>query len=78
MNTRMPMCFTPTTLVRQRGTAMAEFVIGAPLLVAVSAPTSFALEAAQAAGLTLVAIGRDDSFEIFTHPERIAAEEHVA
>jgi len=33
MNTRTRMCFTPTTLVRQRGTAMAEFVIGAPLLM---------------------------------------------
>jgi FdhD protein len=53
-------------------------VIGCPMLVAVSAPTSFALEAAEAANLTLVAVARDDSFEIFTHPERIAAEEHVA
>jgi FdhD protein len=53
-------------------------VIGCPMLVAVSAPTTFALEAAEAANLTLVAVARDDSFEIFTHPERIAAEEHVA
>jgi FdhD protein len=52
-------------------------VIGCPMLVAVSAPTSFALEAAEAANLTLVAVARDDSFEIFTHPERIAAEAHV-
>jgi len=53
-------------------------VIGCPMLVAVSAPTSFALEAADFANLTLVAVARDDSFEIFTHPERIAAAEHVA
>ncbi len=53
-------------------------VIGVPLLVAVSAPTSFALEAADAANITLVAVARDDSFEIFTHPERVAASAHVA
>ena len=29
--------------------------------------------AAQAAGMTLVAIARDDSFEVFTHGERIEA-----
>jgi FdhD protein len=52
-------------------------VIGCPMLVAVSAPTSFALEAAEAANLTLIAVARDDSFEIFTHPERIAAAAHV-
>ncbi len=53
-------------------------VIGCPMLVAVSAPTSFALEAAEAANLTLVAVARDDSFEIFAHPERIAVQSHVA
>ena len=44
---------------------------GAPMLVAVSAPTAYALRAADEAGLTLVAVARDDSFEIFTHAERI-------
>ncbi len=52
-------------------------VIGCPILVAVSAPTSFAIDAAEAANLTLVAIARDDSFEVFAHPERIAMAEHV-
>jgi FdhD protein len=47
--------------------------IGCPMLVAVSAPTNYALRAADAAGMTLVAIARDDSFEVFTHAERIAA-----
>jgi FdhD protein len=46
-------------------------VVGCPLLVAVSAPTNYALRAAEAAGMTLVAIARDDSFEVFTHRERI-------
>ena len=45
--------------------------IGAPLLVAVSAPTALAVRMADAAGITLAAIARSDGFEIFTHPERI-------
>ncbi|WP_293680652.1 formate dehydrogenase accessory sulfurtransferase FdhD [uncultured Phenylobacterium sp.] len=47
-------------------------VIGAQVLVAVSAPTALAVRTAQAAGVTLVAVARDDGFEVFTHPERIA------
>lgn len=47
--------------------------IGCPMLVAVSAPTNYALRAADAAGMTLVAVARDDSFEVFAHPERITA-----
>jgi len=47
--------------------------IGCPMLVAVSAPTNYALRAADQAGMTLVAVARDDSFEVFTHRERIAA-----
>ncbi|HEY2446919.1 MAG TPA: formate dehydrogenase accessory sulfurtransferase FdhD [Rhizomicrobium sp.] len=46
-------------------------MIGCPLLVAISAPTNFALRAAEAAGMTLIAVAREDSFEVFTHPERI-------
>ncbi|KIZ39042.1 formate dehydrogenase [Rhodopseudomonas palustris] len=45
--------------------------IGAPLLVAVSAPTALAVRMAEAAGITLVAIARGDGFEIFTRPDRI-------
>ncbi|MCQ8280052.1 formate dehydrogenase accessory sulfurtransferase FdhD [Acetobacteraceae bacterium KSS8] len=47
--------------------------MGAPVLAAISAPTSLAIATAQEAGITLVAIARDDGFEIFTHPDRIAA-----
>jgi FdhD protein len=55
-------------------------MMGAPVLAAVSAPTALAIRAAEAANITLVAIARADGFEIFTHPERIAAEvtSHVA
>ena len=45
--------------------------IGAPLLVAVSAPTALALRAADAAGITLAAVARSDGFEIFSHPRRV-------
>ncbi len=47
--------------------------LGVPLIVAVSAPTALALRTAEAAGITLIAIARDDGFEVFTHPHRIAA-----
>ena len=46
-------------------------MIGAPMLVAVSAPTTLAIRTADAAGITLVAIARDDGYEVFTHPDRI-------
>jgi FdhD protein len=45
--------------------------IGAPLMVAISAPTAMAVRMADAAGITLVAIARADGFEVFTHPRRI-------
>jgi FdhD protein len=48
-------------------TAMA----GAPMIVAVSAPTDLAIRTAEAAGITLVAVARQDGFEVFTHPERL-------
>jgi FdhD protein len=48
--------------------------IGAPLMVAVSAPTALAVRTAEAAGITLAAIARSDGFEIFTHPQRISAD----
>jgi FdhD protein len=47
-------------------------VMGAPIIVAVSAPTALALRTAETAGITLAAIARDDGFELFTHPRRVA------
>lgn len=49
-------------------------MIGAPLIVAVSAPTALALRTAEDAGICVAAIARNDGFEIFTHPERIVLE----
>jgi len=48
-------------------------MMGAPVLVAVSAPTALAIRTAEAAGITLIGIARDDGFEVFTHHARIAA-----
>ena len=48
-------------------TAMA----GAPVIVAVSAPTDLAIRTAEAAGITLVAVARADAFEVFSHPKRL-------
>jgi FdhD protein len=45
--------------------------MGAPLMVAVSAPTALAVRMAEAAGITLAAVARTDGFEVFTHPGRI-------
>jgi FdhD protein len=46
-------------------------MMGVAIVVGVSAPTALAVRTAEATGLTLVGIARDDGFEVFTHPERI-------
>ena len=46
-------------------------MMGAAVIVGVSAPTALAVRTAEATGLTLVGIARNDGFEVFTHPERI-------
>jgi FdhD protein len=46
-------------------------MIGAPMIVAVSAPTALAVRTAETAGITLVAIARGDGFEVFTHSQRV-------
>jgi len=52
-------------LVQKAGMMRAAIIVG------VSAPTALAVRTAEATGLTLVGIARDDGFEVFTHPERI-------
>jgi FdhD protein len=46
-------------------------MMGAPVVVAVSAPTALAVRTAEAAGITLIAIAREDGFEVFTHGRRV-------
>jgi FdhD protein len=45
--------------------------MGAPIIAAISAPTALAVRVAEGCGITLVAVAREESFEVFTHPERI-------
>jgi len=45
--------------------------VGIALLVALSAPTAFAVRLAQRCGLTLVAFARADSHVVYAHPQRI-------
>ena len=53
--------------------------LGAPILIAVSAPTAHAVTLADAANITLIALARSDRFEVFTHTDRLFLETaHVA
>ena len=54
--------------------------LGAPIIIAVSAPTALAVRVAEAAGITLIGIARQDGFEVFTHAQRIVKDkvQHVA
>ena len=53
-------------------------MLGAPVIIAVSAPTAEAVALAEAAGITLIALARADRFELFTHSDRLMTEDsHV-
>jgi FdhD protein len=47
------------------------FIAGIPLVAAVSAPSSLAIELAHDSGVTLVGFLRGANFNIYAHPERI-------
>jgi FdhD protein len=46
-------------------------ILGSPVLAAVSAPTMLAIDTAERAGMTLVALVRGNDMEIFTRPDRV-------
>jgi FdhD protein len=47
--------------------------VGIHTLAAISAPTALALDMAEQAGLTLIALARSDSFILFTHGDHLVA-----
>ncbi|MGA7810041.1 MAG: formate dehydrogenase accessory sulfurtransferase FdhD [Bradyrhizobium sp.] len=51
-------------------------MIGVPVLIAISAPTTLAIETAEKAGITLIAVAREDGYEVFTHPDRLIFSEN--
>jgi FdhD protein len=48
-------------------------VAGIPIVSAVSAPSSLAVEAGERFGMTLVGFVRDERLNVYTHPERLTA-----
>lgn len=65
------------TILQVSGRASFELVqkaamAGIPMLCAVSAPSSLAVDAADELGVTLVGFSRGDSMVIYTRPDRIA------
>ena len=49
-------------------------MLGAPVIIAVSAPTADAVTLADHCGITLIALARTDRFEVFTHTDRLTTE----
>lgn len=52
--------------------AQKAYLAGIPILSAVSAPSSLAIETAQAAGMTIAGFVRGTSLNVYTHPERVS------
>ncbi len=71
---RMPLA---GTVLQVSGRASFELVQkarqgGIPILAAVGAPSSLAVDLAQQVGLTLVGFSRSTSLNVYTHPDRVS------
>lgn len=49
-------------------------IAGFPAIVAVSAPTSLAVQSADEAGMTLIGFARDEDFTVYSRPDRLRGE----
>lgn len=47
-------------------------MVGVPVITAISAPSSLAVEAGDRLGVTIVGFVREDRFNIYSHPQRVA------
>lgn len=52
-------------------------MIGAPVLIAASAPTALAVAEADRSNLTLIALARGSDFDVYTHHERLIQGPHA-